>query len=276
MADRCLLIWLAFVTPAISAHAAGLPNLRKPTASEILPLLSGSTTDALAGSIRGYLVRTMPDPLYESRPNWGHTASVARGLKWHDLQPEVQRSQKNDGKWRHITVSAVNPADTLIFDIRDLRCPEPGRVTFTVFLSFDTRIDYEQQNWQRGRRLYSGSARARCRVRATLNCEFTYRLESGKLLLPDAVVRLRVTQANIGYDNFKTEHLAGVGGEAAEVLGAAIHGGLDRWDPSLEQNLLAKANAAIEKSADTKEVRLSLSRLLGKLEAKPKPPTPEP
>lgn len=276
MPARWLLIWLAFITPVIPASAAGLPNLHKPTASELLPLLAANSTDALAGSIRGYLVRTMPDPLYESRPNWGHTARIARGLKWDGLRPEVQSSPKNDGKWRHITVSAVNPADTLIFDIRNLQLAEPGRITFTVFLSFDARIDYEQQNWERGRRLYSGSAQARCRVRATLNCEFTYRLESGKLLLPDAVVRLRAVQANLGYDNFKTEHLAGLGGEAAEVLGAAIHGGLERWDHALEQNLLAKANAAIEKSADTKEVRLSLSRLLSKAEAKPKPAILEP
>jgi hypothetical protein len=271
MPVRWLLIWLGLIAPAIPASAGGLPNFHKPTASEILPLLAASSTDALAGSIRGYLVRTMPTPLYESRINWGHTAEIARGLKWDGLRPEVQRSAKNDGKWRHITVTALNPADTLIFDIRDLQNPEPGRITFTVFLSLDAGIDYEQQNWERGRRLYSGSARARFRVRSTLNCEMTFRLDSGALLLPEAVVRLRVVQANVSYDNFKTEHVAGIGGEAAEVLGAAIRGGLKRWDPSLEQNLLAKANAAIEKSADTKEVRLSLSRLLGKWDAKPKP-----
>jgi hypothetical protein len=252
-----LLVLVSLVGLAASAGAAptGLP---KPGASTILSLLGRSSSDALAGSIRGYLVRSMPDPLYEDWPGWGHTSDVARGIKWKGVRPEVMRSPKSDGKWRHIRVSAVNPADTLIFDIRDMQYPEPGHISFTVFLSFDARVDYEQQNWDKGIRIYSGSARARFRVRASLACDANFRFGLGEGLLPEAVVRFRVIQSYVNYDNFVTEHMAGIGGEAAEVLGSAIRGGLNRWHPSLERDLLNRVNAAIEKSADTKEVRLSL------------------
>ena len=146
----------------------------------------------------------------------------------------------------------------------DVRNPEAGRFTFTVFLSFDARVEYEQQNWASGVRLYSGSARARFRVKATLNCEATYRLEAGQSWLPDAIFRLRVAKSSIGYDNFVTEHAGGVGGEAARVLGDAIRGGLASGTRPWRRELLGRANAAIEKAADTKDVRLSAYDLLKK------------
>ena len=59
---------------------------------------------------------------------------------------------------------------------------------------------------------------------------------------------------------------------------------MKKWHPSLERDLLAHANAAIEKAADTKDVRISLHDLLKKkgwltapapapLPAQPAPPT---
>jgi len=246
------------------ATAGPAVPFKKPTTAELLPLLSGGTTDALAGSIRGFLVRSMPTPLYENYKDWGRTSPTARGVKWKGLRPKVMYSPKNDGTWRHIIVAAVRPADTLIFDIRNLKQPEPGRVTFDVFFSMDGRVIYEQQNWENGIRLYSGSADATFRMKALLHCEFTWQLEPGSLFLPDAVVRLHVVKSEVGYDNFDMNHIAGLGGAAAEALGDAIRGGLNKWHPSLERDLLTKANQAIEKSADTKEVRLSLQELLKK------------
>jgi hypothetical protein len=60
------------------------------------------------------------------------------------------------------------------------------------------------------------------------------------------------------------EHIAGLGGEAAKLLGDAARGSIKQWRPSMEHELLAKANVAIVKAGDTKEVRVSLSKLLGK------------
>lgn len=263
------------------AAGPGVP-FKKPTTADLLPLLTGGTTDALAGSIRGCLVRSMPSPLYDHRKDWGRTSPTARGVKWKGLRPHIMYAPKNDGTWRHIAVAADRPADTLIFDIRNLRQQEAGRITFDVFFSMDARVLYEQQNWENGIRFYSGSADARFRMKALLHCEFAWQLEPGGLFLPDAVVRLRVVRSEVSYDNFETTHIAGVGGEAAEVLGDAIRGGLNKWHPSLERDLLTKANRAIEKSADTKEVRLSLQELLKKKGwlklpvPKPAPPKSEP
>jgi hypothetical protein len=212
-------------------------------------------------------VKNLPDPIYESWPDWGRQQKNLRG------------KLKNDGRWKHIKVNVVTPADTLVFDIRNVQNPEPGRVTFAVALSFDVHGEYEVQVWEAGIRLRSSSIRARCRIHALLQCEATLRLEPGAVLLPEAVFRLRVVQSSLSYDNFVTEHIAGVGGDLADFLGDTVRNGLKKWHPSLERDLLARANASIEKAADTKEVRVTLVDLLkkkGRLPAAPPPGPPPP
>jgi hypothetical protein len=258
-------VWLAAAVVALAVPVAARAGEDEPDAGPPLPALTEREAHALAGTFRALLVEHAPHVLYEAWPGWGETDRVARGLKWTGkhvpLRPHITYGDKNDGKWRHIRVTADNLADTLVFDIRRVRNPQPGRMTFDVFISFDARVLYEQQNWDAGVRLYSGEARARLRVKLLLRCEAVTRLETNGSLLPDAYFRLRVTRADLRYDNLVVEHVAGVGGEMAKVLGDAVKGGLDEWHPSLERDLLTRANAAIVQAGDTKEVRLSLVKL---------------
>ena len=261
------LLLLAFgaVVFAWSVTAVAAPPLPRP---DPVALLNPTSLDALSGNLRGFLMQNLPSPLFEAKHDWGKTKNVARGLVWRGqgihVYPEVQRSPKNHGTWRKVQVKADNLPDTLIVDLRNLQFPEAGRMTFEGFLSFDTQIDFEQQEWERGRKLYAGSARARLRLKLKLQCEATTQLQTKGGLLPDAVFRLRVTKADLTYDNFVLEHVAGVGGELSRLIGDALQGGLRRWHPSLEKNLLARADAAIVKAGDTKEVRLGLSTLFAR------------
>ena len=191
---------------------------------------------------------------------------VAHGLEWHGkgllLRPEVEMAPRNDGRWWKVKVSAVRLPETLAVTLRDVQATAPGLTTFTAFVSFEARVEYDREKWERGVRLYAGSAEARMRLNLTLHCEATTRLEPKGTLLPDAVFRLRLTQANLGYDHFEVDHVAGVGGDLAKIIGEAAKAGVEQWRPSLERNLLQKADAAIVKAGDTKEVRLSLLKLL--------------
>jgi hypothetical protein len=233
----------------------------------VLAALGGGSVDALAGSLRGYLVKTLPTPLYEDTRHWGLQKPVSE-IKWRGkgIHVHVEKIEvmKNDGRWWKVRVIGERLADTLICDLREARQGEPGRMTFTACLSFDTHVDYDKQIWHTGTRRYASSIRARLRVKLTLHCEATARLDGSGGLLPDAVFRLRVLQAESSFDNFVVEHIAGVGGEAAKVLGDAARGSLKQWRPSMERELLAKIDAAIVKAGDTKEVRVSLSKLLSK------------
>jgi hypothetical protein len=255
-----------FVATPLGAQAP--PQPAKPlSAGNVLAALGGGSVDALAGSLRGFVVKAMPTPLYEDTRHWGLQKPVdeikwrGKGLHVHAERVEVM---KNDGRWWKVRVTAERLADTLVFDLRDVAQPEPGRMTFTAFVSFDAHVDFDRQTWHTGTRTYSGSIRARLRVKLTLHCEATARLDGSGGLLPDAVFRLRVLDADSGYDNFVVEHIAGMGGEAAKLLGDAARGSIKQWRPSMERELLSKADAAIVRAGDTKEVRVSLAKLLGK------------
>lgn len=239
---------IIIVAAALATTAnAQTPQPKKLDASSALGALTGNQTSAaLSGNLRALLVDHFPEPLFEDTSNWGQRKETPRG------------KLRNDGRWWKVRISGRNVKDTLVVDLRDLAQPGGGVTTFRLFVSFDAVILFERQTWKLGARLYSGSTRARCRVRLTLDCEALAKFEKGKKLVPDAVFRLRVLRSDLGYDNLVVEHTAGVGGEAAKVLGDAVIGGMRQWKPSLERNLREKANAAIVKAADTKEVRVNL------------------
>lgn len=223
------------------------------------PVLLGKTEAELSGNLRGLLLDNLPDPLYDKSVDWGRTKSV-KVPRLNRGRVYLDRVEKNDGRWRKLQVEALNPKNTLALDIRHVENPEPGKVTFTVHLAADVRLDGTQQHWESGLKLYSTSVRGRARVQAMLHCETTMKTEFVKLL-PEVVLSFKVTKAETAYDNLVVEHVVGVGGEAAKLIGDAGHELIHHWKPSLERNLLERANRAVEKALADKTVRLTLSKL---------------
>ena len=223
--------------------------------------------EALAKSLRDLLLKNLPDPIVESSQGWGNQKDGVVGVKFHKdgaaLRTEPIRGKLNDGTWRKVSVRAADPARSLAVAIKDAEFPAPGKAAFTALLGLDCDLKFQQQLWRNGTRLYSGETRARCRAALALKCEVTTRTEPKPgSFIPDVVFRVRVTDAQLFYDNLVVEHTAGVGGDAARLLGDALIHTVKQAKPQLERDLLAKANAAIVKAADTKEVRVSLGNLL--------------
>lgn len=261
LAVTCL-IWWVLPLCAICAEPQSRPRPQLPSP---LTLLNTSSTDALAGNFRAALVKAMPSPLFEDARGWGHTKEVAV-IRWRGqglaVHPVKVLKAKKDGDWRKVQLHADNLADTLVFDLRNLQATEPGSLTFTIFLSFDARVDYDHQKWDEGLKLWDSSLQARLRVKLTLDCEVSARLDDKGELLPEAVLRVRATKADLKYDNLVVEHIAGVGGAAAKLMGETAQRMMHEFKPQLERDLLAKADAAIIKAADTKEVHVRLGDLV--------------
>jgi hypothetical protein len=241
--------------------------LLAPALANAAPALGDHTLDGVSTSLRAFLVEAMPTPLYAKSNNWGNTKRVANGVKWKGkglkVRAEVQKADMNDGVWTRLTVTTPNLARNLALDMRNLKHTPNGPTTFDALLAFDAAAEYERQNWRGGTRLYSGSARVRFRVKLKMQCEVTSRLEKNAAGIPDLVFRMRVVSADLTYDNLVCEHVMGLGGEAARLIGEAVRSGVHKFHPSLERSLLDKANTAIVKAADTKEVRVSLVKILG-------------
>jgi hypothetical protein len=218
--------------------------------------------DQLAKAFKPVLASAVPKTLYDRSDNWGHQVMVPVGVKWHGLRPEVSKSPRNHGEWRRLTITARNLGQTLDLRIFDVKTADADKQTFKVYLAFQMGVEYEQQNWESGARLWSGSVRARAQVKLDMECENTLRFETDKNNLPELVLRMRVTNARLHYDDLVFEHVNGVGGDAAKLIGAGAHRCMNQWRPSIERDLLAKANAAIVKAADTREIRVGFGGLL--------------
>src|SRR5262245_15602474 len=216
----------------------------------------------LSKALKPLLADALPAVLYEKYDNWDHQEMTTHAIFWRGLRPERRKELRNDGVWKHIVIKVRNPKETADIRMYGLKSVNDEKQTFKTDLAFGCRVEYEQQNWESGIRLWSGSVRARLRVKAHLECENIIRTESKPgSFLPDIVFRMRDTKAQVGYDDLVVEHIAGIGGTAAKVIGDAFHDAMNQWKPSIERNLIEKANAAIVKAADTKEVRIGLSGL---------------
>lgn len=223
-------------------------------------------TDALAKTLRELIVKHLPNPIVESSAGWGQQREATVGFKFHKeggrLRTEPIKEMRNDGVWRKIAVTAPNAAQSLAVGIKDAESPEPGKVTFTALIGLDCDFRFEQQLWQKGIRLYSGETRGRFRAGLILKCEATTRTEKEPgSILPKVTFRLRATEAELHHDKIVVEHTAGLGGDAAKAFGDTVLYVVKQAKPSLERDLLAKANAGIVKAADTKEVHLSVGKL---------------
>ena len=235
------------------------------TASKIDKAAADPTSlEDLGTALRPLIVQAMPAVLYEDEWDWGRQRPTPHAIHWRGLRPKVIRELRNDGRWRKIKVVTSNLDKTLEFRLSDLKKVDDDTQTFKCFVGFQVRVIFDQQIWESGIRLHSGSTKARLNIRCLMDCENTIRTEPSKSFIPDVVFRLRVTKAQVWYKDLEFDRVAGIGGDAAPILGDALHDSLNRWKPSLENKLLAKANAAIGKAADTKEVRLSLGSLFGK------------
>ena len=226
-------------------------------------------TKALSNVARQLIVKFLPDPALTTKKNWGHQKEVVVRFNGERKGPfnwkfEPKKELKNDGHWTALTLSAVEPETKLGIELKDVTTPEPGKTTFTAILSSPVKFEFEQQFWKSGIRLLSGETRGRCETTTVLNCETTSKLDwtPGKLL-PTQILRVKVTKADVIYENLKIEHTAGVGGDAAKVIGETVLKAVKLMKPNLEKDLLEKANAAIVKAGDSKDLKLELDKMIG-------------
>jgi hypothetical protein len=241
-----LLVALLLLAPAARADDPAVP----------------STADALSPFLKELIRRSMPTPLGEVEKNWGQQKEVTVGVKWRGLRPEKMHSVQNDGHWTKTRVDAVDPASSFGFGLEDLKSPAPNTTSFTANVALRVRVVHDNQVWKSGHRLYGGQTRATAYVTLKLKGEMSTRFETpAGSLLPTAIVTVRVSEADLDYTDLKCEHIAGMDGKAAKALGTVLLATLRAAKPRFEADMKAKANAAIVKTADSKEIRVELAKL---------------
>lgn len=265
------LVGLLLISPPPRATPPEAPTRMEPRPSK--PALGGAAVSPeqikrFSRALRGLMLTAMPSPLYEKRTGDDRTASTVNGMKWDGLKPKLQYAEKNDGPRRHMKLTGENLEKNLQVDMKNLKLHEAGRTTFDLLIGMPLRMDFTEERWSKGVRLYDATARARVQAWMTLHCESTMRTVADGFL-PTIVYRLRVVDSDFLYTDLVFEHVAGLGGEAAKLLGDTAHSALTQWKPSVERKLRERLETQIVKAADTKEIRLGLGGISrGKTEAK--------
>lgn len=251
---RCFSLLVGLALPALVLAAEKSTPVDPPAADDLVKVM------------RTFILTALPTPLADKTDDWGKKREVTVGIKWEKdgpfLKPKSKKAVRNDGTWRRIRVDADNPEQSLNVVVRNVKKTAPGVITFDMVITLKVKIQFEQQRWVAGEKIYSSETRAKCRPILALQCESTTKAVKTGSFLPDLTFRLRVLKADLSYDHLVVEHTLGVGGDLAEAIGKGAVELIDAWKPSLQKKMLEKANQSIVKAGDTKEIKLGLGKLL--------------
>jgi len=222
------------------------------------------TLQSVSVAMRPLIVEAMPAVLYEKKDNWGNQRESFARLVFRGIKPVVEKTPKNDGYWKALKVVPQELNRSFHFKITDVKEVSAEKQTFKAKFGFQAGIEFDHQVWESGVRLFAGNTRARVQLDMDMDVENIIKLETDKSGLPNLVFRLKVTKAELNYHDLVVEHTAGVGGSAAKLIGDGMHSAIKQWKPSIERSLLERANGAIVKAADTKEIVIGLSGFVKK------------
>jgi hypothetical protein len=206
--------------------------------------------------------RHLPDPLAQTSDNWGQQEEVRgnrRRIKdWH-IVSEPYEYKRNQGLWRRLTLR-VPDRQCVHVGVRDIQFPRRGCLQGTILTVVEEmKLQLEQQHWCHGVRLYSCDIRAHCKVGLTLFAQVTsQQAHSPTALLPNYIFTVRVYQARLDYDRVVVDHIMGLDGQAAKIAGDTIREIVRRFKPDLEEQLRQRAEAAIVRVTDNRQLHLTL------------------
>ena len=262
MTRLCLLTTLLLAAAAMAEP----PKTPSPRAKTAVLKTDPAEAAALTKVLRDLAKKHIPDPLSKSSQNWGKQTAITVIRRYREgvrVYSEAVQELRNDGHWRRTTIRLPEP-DQLAIAVTELTHPQPGKMLATVALVAE-RVDlrFEQQVWRKGLRLYSGESRAHCKGGLLIKAEVVSKTEfkTGSFF-PEVSLKLRVTDADLFYENLVVDHTAGLDGDAAKGLGNLLIDIAKAVKPDVEKELREKAEAAIVKAVGIREFRLALDSLL--------------
>ena len=221
-----------------------------------------SVDPALRVLVRDLLIKHTPKPLVETHENWDRQRDVIVSVKLHHYRLETQRDVRNDGHWHRLKILARDPENTMMLSLSNMVSEGSHRMTFDATISTLVELNFEQQLWKSGIRLLSTETRARATASVRLHCETTNRFEfKPGTMVPELVLRFRVTHADVFVNRIVVERTLGMNGLPARTIGETVQKLLKRFQPNIERQLLDRANEAVLKAADTKEIRIGFKKL---------------
>jgi hypothetical protein len=252
------------------ASPAGIAEPTTATASaerEAGPAASawaGQIAPAEFARLKAFLEELLREQIPKRRvfdKDWGHQKRIYAGFRFRreGLRIETERrwNEVDHGRWRWYAVTLLDPEDTLVVKLSELRWRADGGLHLRLRIFADGRVKARQQHWSYGIRLYSAHVQARVR----LQIDLTARVQLLPLVheLPPALQLLpEVESAELQMASFQIEEIGHLGGDISEALGDAAETLVRKEIVARQSEKLAnRLNRQLTKKRD--ELKLSLS-----------------
>lgn len=250
LALRCL--FAATVAAALFTHVTAAESLRVNVAPEML-------SQAAAKIIADEIPRE-----YERKKDWGKTTEIITGLRssgnFFKFDIHRQRSEVNNGVWKHYRLTLVDPDKNLHVEIENLRTLEFGRIALTLNVAAKVHGWARAKIYERGVHIIALEAEGDTNVRLSLDAEIGVESVKTDSLMPTYRVDPVVKAARVKFDDFELTRVSDVRGAFAHEVGIILREAAE--DELKGPKLADKINKSINKKRD--RLQFSAEMLLGK------------
>ena len=200
----------------------------------------------------------IPDD-FEERDGWGRQEKVFAGFDVSGRPPDLRISRRtklvNHGVWRRFRVQFIHPERRLHLEVRNARFEPGSGVTFQVVCAARVRCTAQAVVWNYGVKGLSSSVQSDATVRVVAEARIV--AEDGRQkqrLFSVVIFRPEVTGVKLRLADLDVRRVGRIGGEAADALGDASKGVVERL---LEQQE-PKLRRSIAKKIDEEDLTLRL------------------
>jgi hypothetical protein len=216
------------------------------------PGLDAATRDALAQTVRGILVESIPEKI-EVRDDWGDTKSSFSGLTWKldglQLKVRAREKDRNHGLWKQVEITPLDPEKNLRFQIASATSIGPRRFAFQIVTAAPLHAVARIERWRQGVKLFNVKTEADATVEMRLDGELEYDFQTRDdgfflVLVPQVkAVDLRLAE-------FDWQRIGQVGGDVIHELGDLFRDPIAKQVDRQEPKAVEKLNRAITKRQD--------------------------
>jgi len=201
-------------------------------------------------------------PEYENTKRWGGTKRVWDGLhvSLDGLRLKTKRRWKeaNHGTWKRYRAWLIDPEQEFQIEVQNMAAGADGKTTLDVVIDARLGVWGRLSEYALDVQLLSISAEAEAKVRMTVSCEVSLRLDVAKFP-PDVILEPHVVGARLHLIDFDLVRISDANGPLVREFGEELHDVLQDEITHRQAKLVDKINRQLDKHED--DLRLSLSDL---------------
>lgn len=241
------LLKMFLVIMAASATGDGrLQSMADERPDQLQPVQLKPADSQTTEFVRRIVLLVLPET-FDDEKNWGAEKRIQSGLHMNMDGLELKTRRKwhhvNHGSWQRASGHLVDPRNQLKLQLSQAATGDSGLTVYELVVSARVFGTGQQQQWNRGVRLWSVSADAEADL--TFRCHFEVRrIVETKTSGTTLRFEPRVTQAEIQLDRFQLRRVSHMKGAAVREVGS--------WFEGMIRDRIRRENAKIVEKINRK------------------------